>query len=125
MSSGITLWIRANHADSSDAQAFLRHHKYAADRIRTLPMDPPTGVDLDRLCVALGGTLNPAVDGRHPQFSALFPGGAGEMADGPLRDILAANPDLFKAPILVTPKGALAGFREQKWRTFLDIGKGR
>ncbi|MEA3165172.1 MAG: ArsC family, partial [Thermoplasmata archaeon] len=42
-----------------------------------------------------------------------------------LRDILATTPGLLRSPILLTPKGAVAGFREQKWRAFLDIGKGR
>ena len=28
-------------------------------------------------------------------------------------------------PILLTPKGAVMGFRERTWRDFLDIGKGR
>jgi arsenate reductase-like glutaredoxin family protein len=34
-------------------------------------------------------------------------------------------PATDRVPILLTPKGALVGFRERRWRDFLDIGKGR
>jgi len=35
------------------------------------------------------------------------------------------DPAAVRPPVLLTPRGALAGFRERKWREFLDIGKGR
>jgi hypothetical protein len=31
----------------------------------------------------------------------------------------------WPSPLFLTPRGALAGFRERQWREFLDIGKGR
>ena len=31
----------------------------------------------------------------------------------------------WPAPLFLTPRGALAGFKERAWREFLDIGKGR
>ncbi len=31
----------------------------------------------------------------------------------------------WPAPLFLTPRGALAGFKERAWRDFLDIGKGR
>lgn len=37
-----------------------------------------------------------------------------KLPDGPLN-----------LPILVTPAGALYGFRERAWRDFLDVGKNR
>jgi arsenate reductase-like glutaredoxin family protein len=35
------------------------------------------------------------------------------------------DPAALKAPVLLTPRGAVMGFRERRWRDFLDIGKGR
>lgn len=32
-------------------------------------------------------------------------------------------PEPLPVPILLTPKGALVGFREHAWRRFLEIGK--
>jgi len=89
MASGITLWVRAGDAASADALAFLRTHKYAADRVRDLEREPPTPDELARL--AKGG-LDPAA---------------------------------LRPPVLLTPRGAVMGFRERRWREFLDIGKGR
>lgn len=125
MGSGITLWVRRGHAESDDAILFLRSHKYAADAVHDLASRPPTGDELDRLAKGSGGDYWPFVDPKGPSALQRFPGGAQGASPGAVRAALLEDTSLFKAPLLLTPKGALAGFRESKWRAFLDIGKGR
>ncbi|MEK6985675.1 MAG: hypothetical protein AABX89_04765 [Candidatus Thermoplasmatota archaeon] len=51
-----------------------------------------------------------------------------EGADAALLGKSGIAPDgdgRWPAPLFLTPRGALSGFREQKWCAFLDIGKGR
>jgi arsenate reductase-like glutaredoxin family protein len=71
-----------------------------------------------RLAKGLGGSLSALVDLRHPDASQ-----APTEAD--VQPWLAADAARIRAPILLTPKGALVGFRERAWREFLDIGRGR
>lgn len=125
MGSGITLWVRRGHAESDDAGLFLRTHKYAADAVHDIGTRPPTGDDLDRLAKGAGGDYWPFVDGKGSAALQRFPGGAQGAPAAAVRTALLADATLFKAPLLLTPKGALAGFRESKWRAFLDIGRGR
>ena len=96
MGSGVTFWGRANEPETTDALAFLKRHGYAADRVLDLARSPPTPDESDRL--------------------AKSPGGLAGFRDGD---------GAWRSPILLTPKGAIAGFRERRWREFLDIGKGR
>jgi arsenate reductase-like glutaredoxin family protein len=112
----VTLWGRTGDRETLDAQAFLRQQRYGADRVLDLDRTPPTPAELELLRKGLGD-LRAAIDPRHPDASAA----PGEE----LAAWLAADPRRLRSPLLLTPKGALAGFREQKWRAFLDIGKGR
>jgi arsenate reductase-like glutaredoxin family protein len=123
MGASVTFWGRVGHPDTEDALRFLRSHHYAADKVLDLMRDGPKGEDLDRLAQGLGG-LWPLVDPKCPDLPRLLP--AGEATPpAALKDILATTPGLLRNPLLLTPRGAVAGFREQKWRAFLDIGKGR
>ena len=125
MGAGITLWVRAGSRDSDDARSSLKSNRYAADAVRDLATSPPRGADLDALAKGLGGDLWPLVDLRHPRYGEWLPRGAEGLDLAELKTLLEAQPGLLKDPLLLTPKGALAGFRESKWRAFLDIGKGR
>lgn len=122
---GITLWVRPGDTECDDAQRFLQANKYAADRVLDVAAQPPRGAEWGELRKALGGELWPAVDTRHPRYGDLLPRGAEDMDEDNVEALLVANPALIRCPLLLTPKGALAGFRERKWRDFLDIGKGR
>jgi hypothetical protein len=99
MGAGVILWVRAGHKDSEDALAFLKSNRYAADEVRDLARSPPTPEERRALVVGLGGDEAALMDPKDPAS--------------------------LRAPILLTRRGALAGFRESKWRAFLDIGKGR
>lgn len=123
MASGVTFWGRVGDADTEDALRFLKQHKYAADQVLDLLRQGPAGDDLDRLAKGLGG-LWPLVDPKCPDLARLVPQGEATPTEA-LRDLLATTPGLLRNPLLLTPKGSVAGFREQKWRAFLDIGKGR
>lgn len=123
MASGITLWGRVGHPDTEDALRFLKQHHYAADKILDLMRQGPKQEDLSRLAKGAGG-LWPLVDPKCPELPVLLPKGEATPPEV-LMDLLATTPALLRSPLLLTPKGAVAGFREQKWRAFLDIGKGR
>lgn len=123
MAAGVTLWGRIGQPETEDALRFLRANGYAADRLRDLRHDGPNGNDLDALAKGLGG-LWPLVDPKCPDLPRLLPKGESSPPEL-LRHLLETTPGLLRNPILLTPKGALAGFREQRWRAFLDIGKGR
>lgn len=113
----VTFWGRQGDRATLDAQAFLRQQRYGADRVLDLDRMPPTPQEMEALHKGLGGDLRAAVDPSHPDAPSA-------PADG-LAEWLAADPRRIRAPLLLTPKGALAGFREQRWRAFLDIGRGR
>jgi arsenate reductase-like glutaredoxin family protein len=112
----VTFWGRKGDRDTLDALAFLKQQGYGADQVLDLDAAPPTPAQWEQLRKGLGD-LAAAVDPRHPEAA-----GAPKEALGAW---LAAGPRRVRAPLLLTPKGALAGFREQRWRAFLDIGKGR
>lgn len=125
MGAGVTLWVRPGEAASDGARAFLKAHGYAADAVRDLRAQPPGAADLAAAARALGGDPWALVDVRHPSYGEVLPrGGEGLGPDG-LVALLASHPQLLKAPVLLTPKGGVAGFRETAWRAFLDVGKGR
>ena len=123
VASGITFWGRVGAPETNDALAFLRSHRYAADKVRDLMRDGPMGEELDRLARGLGGFW-PLVDPKCPDLPRLVPRGEATPPEA-LRDLLAMTPGLLRSPLLLTPRGTLAGFRERQWREFLDIGKGR
>ncbi len=123
MASGVTFWGRVGDAGTEDALRFLQQNRYAADKVLDLMRQGPRQDELDQLAKGLGG-LWPLVDPKCPDLPRLLPKGEATPPEA-LRDILATTPGLLRGPILLTPKGAVAGFREQKWRAFLDIGKGR
>ena len=125
MGSGITFWGRKGDAATVDAQKFMAAHRYGADVVRDLDADPPKGDEWPRLAKGFAGDLWALVDHRHPRYGELLPRGAEDMDDAQLAEVLQANTFLVKSPVLLTPKGALAGFRERKWMEFLDIGKVR
>ncbi|MEA3144119.1 MAG: ArsC family [Thermoplasmata archaeon] len=112
----VTFWGRRGDPETLDALAFLRQQRYGADRVLDLDRTPPTAAEMELLRKGLGD-LRAAVDPKHPDAAA--------PPDEALPAWLAADPRRIRSPLLLTPKGALAGFREQKWRAFLDIGKGR
>ena len=112
--SGITFWGRVGSADTLAAQRFLRQRGYGADRVLDLDRTPPGPAEMAALAKGLGGSLAPLVR----------PAAGPPPADG-LAAWLAGDPGRMRDPILLTPKGALAGFRERAWTSFLDIGKGR
>lgn len=99
LGAGVTLWVRAGDKDSEDALAFLKSHRYAADAVRDLDRSPPIDAEREALVTGLGGNA--------------------ALLDDP------RQPGRLRSPLLLTRRGALAGFRESKWRAFLDIGKGR
>jgi arsenate reductase-like glutaredoxin family protein len=123
MGSGVTFWGRVGEKDTEDALAFLRQNRYAADKVLDLMRQGPKQDDLAKLAKSPGG-LFPFVDPKCPDLPRLLPKREATPVEA-LQDILATTPGLLRSPILLTPKGAVAGFREQKWRAFLDIGKGR
>lgn len=123
MAAGITFWGRVGAQETDDALAFLRQHRYAADKARDLMRDGPKGEELDRLAKGLG-RMWALFDPKCPDLPSLAPRGEATPPEV-LRDLLATTPGLLRNPLLLTPKGALAGFRERQWREFLDIGKGR
>jgi arsenate reductase-like glutaredoxin family protein len=123
MGANVVLWVRAGQAESEDALRFLKANRYAADKVLDLRSEPPRAADLDRLAKGMGG-LWPLVDPKGPDLPRLLPKGDATPPEL-LRDLLCTTPGLLRSPILLTPKGAVAGFREQKWRVFLDIGRGR
>lgn len=120
----VTLWIRAGHDESQEAQRFLRANGYRADAVRDIDTRPPTPADLATLGKALGSLVN-ACESKHPRWRELASGGAEELPQDQLADVLTRHHELLRVPILVTPRGAIAGFRERRWREFLDIGKTR
>ncbi len=124
MGSRIVFWGRADDAETQDAQRFLKQNGYRADEVRDLDRSGPVGTEWDAIRKGLGG-LRGLVDTRSPRCAELLPGGADGVDDDRLQALLETHPELRRAPVLLTPKGALAGFRERKWRDFLDIGKGR
>ena len=123
MGSGITFWGRVGHEATEDALRFLRANGYAADKVRDLMRDGPKGAELRGLAAGVGGPWS-LVDPACPDVPRLLPKGEATPSEVVL-DLLATTPGLLRNPLLLTPKGALAGFRERRWREFLDIGKGR
>lgn len=118
----IILWTRRMHDGSEQANAFLRAHGYAADAVRDLARDPPRGADLEALVRGVAGDWLSLVDvGQREAAPAL----KGVQSPAAGKGLLERHPEWLKAPLLLTPRGALAGFRETQWRRFLDIGKGR
>ncbi len=123
MGSGVTFWGRPGEPDTEDALRFLKQQRYAADHAYDLLRHPPSPDDLEKLAKGPGG-LWPLLDPKSPELARLLPQGEATSPEA-IHGIVATAPGLFRAPILLTPKGAVAGFREQRWRAFLDIGKGR
>lgn len=99
MGAGVVLWVRAGDPESDDARLFLKANGYAADAVRDIDASPPTAAERAALAAGLGGDAASLMDPKVP----------GRM----------------RAPLLLTRRGAVAGFRESRWRVFLDIGKGR
>lgn len=120
----VTLWVKAGHAESQEAQRFLRANGYRADSVRDIDARPPTPADLAALGKSLG-SLAHACESKHPRWRELASSGAEELPQEQLADVLTRHHELMRLPILVTPRGAVAGFRERRWREFLDIGKTR
>ena len=118
MASGVTFWGRVGDRETMDAVAFLRLHKYGADRTRDLDGAPPVGDEWEQLRKGSGGTLALCVDPRHMDAAA-------RPEEEALPGWFAADTSRLRAPLLLTPRGALAGFGERRWAQFLDIGKGR
>ncbi|MEA3190272.1 MAG: hypothetical protein QOD77_854 [Thermoplasmata archaeon] len=110
MASGITLWGRAGEPDTADALQFLKRHGYAADAVRDLAKSPPSPTELAALGKGFGGSLLPLV----------APGAAPPAGDD-VAAWLAADWSRARSPVLLTPKGAVAGFRERRWSEFLGI----
>jgi arsenate reductase-like glutaredoxin family protein len=114
VASGITLWGRVGHEATEDALRFLRANGYAADKVRDLMRDGPKGAELQRLAAGVGGAWN-LVDPDCPDLPRLLPRREATPPEVVL-DHLSTTPGLLRNPLLLTPKGALAGFRERRWR---------
>jgi hypothetical protein len=99
MASGVLLWVRRGDGESDDALQFLRRHGYAADQTFDIDAAPPREDARTRLVAGLGGDASLLQDPKQPSR--------------------------LRAPLLLTPRGALAGFRERRWQAFLDIGRSR
>jgi len=115
----VTFWGRRSNRETLDAQAFLKQNGYAADHVLDLDKTPPTAAQWEQLRKGLG-ELAAAVDTHWPEAMQAPRDDAAALVAW-----LSADPRRIRAPLLLTPKGAVAGFREQRWRSFLDIGKGR
>ncbi len=113
----ITFWGRKGDRETTDALAFLQQNGYAPDVRRDIAQQPPRSAEIESIRTGLMGGLADAIDARRL--------GGLEPPAGDIGSLLEQHPDLWRTPILLTPRGALVGFREQKWRAFLDIGKGR
>lgn len=120
MTGRVTLWVRDDE-ESRTARSFLSQNGYRPDETRTLEPSRWSDAQWETFRKALPEGLWSLVDLRHPRYGELLPRGAEDQTDETLRSLLAANPGLVKTPILLTPKGAVCGFREQRWRSFLDI----
>lgn len=108
MGAGITLWGRNGDEESGQAVRFLRTHGFAADRLLDLDRQPPTKEEVRRIRTGLGGTLAPL---------------AKTGVDPPDADWFHEDPARFRCPVLLTPKGALVGFRERAWARFFEVDK--
>ncbi|MGB1698260.1 MAG: arsenate reductase family protein [Thermoplasmatota archaeon] len=111
MGAYITLWGRNGDSDSLEAISLLKQHGFAADRLFDMDRRPPTGDDWIKLSSGFGGTLQPLL--KSPM----------DLDGEELAAFLEANPSAMKTPVLLTPKGALAGLRERKWLKFLEVDK--
>jgi arsenate reductase-like glutaredoxin family protein len=111
MGAYITLWGRNGDTDSLEAISLLKQHGFGADKLLDIDRRPPTGNEWKQLSTGFGGTLKPLL--KSPI----------ELDGDELAIFLEANPSAMKSPILLTPKGALAGLRERKWLKFLEVDK--
>lgn len=118
MAAGVTFWGRTGDRETLDALAFLRRHKYGADLLRDIDRDPPAGSEWEKLRKGIGGSLAVLVDPRHADA-------ASAPSDEELPAWLANDTGRLHAPVLLTPRGAIAGFAERRWLQFLDIGRNR
>lgn len=116
MASGVTFWGRVGDKETLEALAFLRKNGYGANRTRDIDADPPHGEDWEELRKGMGGHLSALVDPKHP---------AQGIGDDEMPAWFSASTKRIRAPILLTPRGAVAGFGERRWTQFLDIGRGR
>lgn len=110
----VTFWGRVGDPDTLAAQQFLRQNGVRPDRALDIDRTPPSGAQWAELALGLG-SLAPLVDPRHTDAPC-----------APARELeawLATAPARMRAPILLTPKGALAGFRERQWSAFLGVGR--
>ena len=111
MGAHITLWGRNGDKESLEAMSLLKQHGFAADRLFDMDRRPPTGKEWTQLSQGFGGTLQPLL--KSPM----------DLDGEELAAFLEANPSAMQTPVLLTPKGALAGLRERRWLTFLEVDK--
>ncbi len=123
MGSGVTLWGRNRHQESMDAMRFLKAHGYGADRLLDLARQPPSREEWLAIRKGLGGSLRGAVDLRASGVGEVFAAGVEGAGEDEVLAALVGDPGLARCPILLTPKGALCGFRERAWGRFLELGK--
>jgi hypothetical protein len=108
---GVTMWIRGGDTLCAEAAAFLKREGYAANRVVDVAVTPMSADDVLVLDKVLGARLwRP--DQAPPAGTSAF---AWLQADG----------GRLRLPIVLTPKGAVSGFRERAWMDFFDIGKSR
>lgn len=122
MGDQVILWTRKAHDGSDQALAFLKSHGYLPKEVREIARAPPRAADLAALAKGVGGDWAALVDAGQKEAKPAL-----ERASTPsaAQALLERHPEWLKAPLLLTPRGALSGFRETQWRNFLDIGKGR
>lgn len=108
----VILWGRVGDPASAEAQLFLRRHGYRPDKVRDIDHAPPTGAELEQVRLGLG-SLRPICQAGAPDDEAALTAWLGE------------DTRRLRAPLLLTPKGAIVGFRERAWTAFLGLGPTR
>jgi len=119
----VTLWGRNRDPDSLDAVVFLKEHGVRPDRMLDIDRQPPEPREWAQISLGLDSLVD-AIDRRHPEFPRLFHD-LDRLEEKTIAMRLHEHRDLIRAPILLTPRGAVAGFGERKWRGFLEVRKGR
>lgn len=107
----VTFWGRVGDPASAEAHRFLRQNGYRPDHVRDMARTPPTP---DEMRAVLRGMADPR--------GALAPDAGDAPPEADLAAWLLADPRRLRAPMLLTPRGAVCGFGERAWSQFLGLG---
>lgn len=114
-----TLWGRNKHPDSLDALAFLKDIGRPPQRVLDVERQPPDPREWAHISAGLG-SLAEAVDQRHPDFRRVFYD-FDRLDEKGIAMRLHEHRAFILCPILLTPEGAVAGFRPRAWKQFFRI----